>query len=87
MRTGSCLLANWDGEHFPAKDNYYKIQWIKVRPRYLKHRGRLVKPETIDGSGDFEKILKKCGIPYELDEGTYCIYGYRQGLNTAEIQR
>lgn len=70
-------LGDWSGENFPPADSYDKIEWIKVRPRYLKHRGRLVKPQLIDASCDFERILEKYNIPYELENGTYCIYGYR----------
>lgn len=69
--------GNWNGENFPSKDYYYTIEWIKVRPRYLKHRGRLIKPELIDASKEFEEILNKFNIPYEIKNGAYCIYGYR----------
>lgn len=63
-------------------DNYFHgefaIEWIKVRPRYLKHRGRFVEPEVIDASEKFEEILKQYSIPFEKENGVYCIYGYRK---------
>ena len=53
------------------------IEWMKVQPRYYKHRGKLVSPEIVDGSKEFEAILDKCHIPYEIDNEVYCIYGYK----------
>lgn len=53
------------------------IEWMKIRPRYLKHRGKLIPPELVDASTEFEGILDKYHIPYEEQNGTYCIYGYR----------
>lgn len=56
---------------------WFVIEWIKVRPYYLKYRGKLVEPERIDAAGKFEEILTKYSIPYEENNGVYCIYGYR----------
>ncbi len=55
---------------------FYSVEWIRVRPRYLKHRGSLVSPELIDITDDFVNILKKLSIPYRPDNDTYYIYGY-----------
>ncbi|GGH19919.1 DUF6678 family protein [Paenibacillus segetis] len=55
---------------------FYNVEWIKVRPRYLKHRGSLVSPELIDITEDFVNILKELSIPYRQDNNTYFIYGY-----------
>ncbi|WP_144511009.1 DUF6678 family protein [Bacillus sp. FJAT-22090] len=55
---------------------FYHVEWIRVRPKYLKHRGRLVSPELIDITDDFIKLLKELSIPYQLDDDTYYIYGY-----------
>lgn len=75
--TDVSYFGDWTGENFPCKEYYYKIEWIKVRPRYLKYRGRLIGPEVVDASEEFEALLKKYSIPYEEKNGTYCIYGYR----------
>lgn len=68
----------WEGLGF---ENYYHgyfaFEWIKVRPRYLKTRGRLLPPEMIDASAMFEEILNRYQIPYVIENGMYCIYGYR----------
>ncbi len=79
FQTDVTYLGDWD-ESF-LYDNYlemwFVIEWIKVRPRYLKKRGRLIKPELIDATGLFVDILTKYHIPYEEKNGVYCIYGYR----------
>lgn len=53
------------------------IEWMKICQRYLKHRGKLIPPELVDASTEFEGILDKYHIPFEEHNGTYCIYGYR----------
>ncbi len=63
-----------DGEYFDAS---FAIEWIKVRPRYLKSRGALVEPEMISAESVFIELLKKYNIHYEEDDGAYIIYGYR----------
>lgn len=55
---------------------FYSVEWIRIRPRYLKHRGRLVSPEVIDITDDLVKLLKELSIPYRLENDTYIIYGY-----------
>ena len=62
------------GEYF---NGGFAIEWIKVRPRILKHRGKLIDPELIDESAEFEAVLKKYNIPYEKQNDIYCIYGYK----------
>lgn len=69
--------GDWTGENFPSVEYYFNIEWMKVQPRYYKHRGKLVSPEIVDGSKEFEAILDKCHIPYEIDNEVYCIYGYK----------
>jgi len=64
-----------DGQCFNGS---FAVEWIKIRPIYLKHRGKLVEPEVIDAEDTFVEILKKYSIPYECEaDGVYCIYGYR----------
>lgn len=62
------------GEYF---NGGFAIEWIKVRPRLLKHRGQLVEPQLIDASKEFEEILKTYNIFYEKKNDVYCIYGYK----------
>lgn len=60
-----------------AFDGSYAVEWVKVRPRCLKPRGRLLEPEVVSAEEQFCSILKKYAIPYEEQNGVYCIYGYR----------
>lgn len=55
---------------------FFRIEWVKVRPRYLKYKGRLIKHELIDETEEFVSILQKYSIPYDEEDGTYIIYGY-----------
>lgn len=69
--------GDWNGEYCPPREYYFNIEWIKVRPRYLKYRGKLIAPEVVDESKTFEAILIRYNIPYVEENGLYCIYGYR----------
>ena len=71
-------FGNWEGDDFPTPDFYANIEWIKVRPCYLKYRGKLIEPVIIDGTNKFEEILSRYSIPFESINGLYCIYGYRK---------
>ena len=53
------------------------IEWIKIRPVKKKSRGALIPPEWEDAHDELEKILDKYNIPYEEENGVYCICGYR----------
>lgn len=63
-----------EGHYF---NGAFAVEWIKIRPRYLKYRGQLIEPEVIDAEDKFIEILKRYSIPYEVSDGVYCIYGYR----------
>lgn len=57
---------------------FFCIEWVKVRPRYLKYRGRLIKHELVDETEQFLSILQKYSIPYDEENGMYIIYGYKR---------
>ncbi len=63
-----------------AEYDYKIIKWVKVRPRYCEyHGGRLAGKSILhDAEQEFVEILKKYSVPYEVERGTYIIYGYRQ---------
>lgn len=69
---------SYDIESF-ADYNYKIIEWVKVRPRYYEEKGGyLVKQRILhDAEPEFIQILNKYSIPYEVENGTYIIYGYR----------
>ena len=80
FQNGSYHTADWyyalsiEGLLFDAA---FAVEWIKVRPSYLKNAGRLIKPQVISAENEFIAILKKYNIPFEEKDGVYCIYGYR----------
>ncbi|SFD01760.1 DUF6678 family protein [Clostridium uliginosum] len=68
-------IGNWDYEMLYP---FVGIQWIKIRPRYLKHRGRLIDGELIDETEEFISVLKRYSIPYEEENRVFTIYGYKE---------
>ena len=52
------------------------IEWLRVVPRYHKHVGKLVAPETIDCSDQFRNLLVRLRLPWREDERGFWIYGY-----------
>ena len=80
FREDVCHTGNWydafaiEGEGFHAE---LAVEWVKVRPRYLKRRGALLPPEVISAEAEFVAILQTYNIPYEESGGVYCIFGYR----------
>jgi hypothetical protein len=55
---------------------FYAVEWIKIRPRLLKHQGCLIESKVIDETDEFLAMLKKYNIPFEKKNETYIIYGY-----------
>ncbi len=55
---------------------FYSIEWIRVRPRYLKENGQLLPRITIDITKEFISLLKQFAIPYHEDEDSIYIFGY-----------
>ncbi len=57
---------------------FYAVEWIKIRPRILKHQGNLIPCTIIDETDQFLNILIKYNIPYNENNGVFTVYGYRQ---------
>lgn len=70
-----CCTGNWDDELMLP---FFNIEWIKVRPRYIKERGQLINGEIVDKTAAFIEILEKYSIPYEEENGAFIIYGYKK---------
>jgi hypothetical protein len=71
--------GDWGDEALYNWGEYFAIEWIKVRPRYIRRHGRLM-PEIVAGDVAEELLvmLKKYNIPYEVDDDVFIIYGYRK---------
>lgn len=67
-----CYLGDW----IEGLSPFYLVEWIRVRPRYLKPKGILVPPERIDITKEFLEILRNLRIPYKKENNTFYIYGY-----------
>ncbi|SFC44131.1 hypothetical protein SAMN05421780_105224 [Flexibacter flexilis DSM 6793] len=71
----------WFGDWSPFYQEgmflFFAIEYIKVRPCYAEHNGRLVAPTIIDETAAFEQLLQELHIPYEEDKGVFIIYGYK----------
>lgn len=70
-------IGDWSSYWEEGLPPFFAIEWVKVRPRHGKFRGRLIKDEILDETKEFIGILEKLGIPYVNDEGTITIYGYK----------
>ena len=73
-------LGDWSSFWQEGLPPFINIEWIRVRPRHGKYRGRLVPDEILDETEEFLSIMDKLSIPYEEDSedsGTFIIYGYR----------
>lgn len=69
---------DYSAESF-AWNQYSIIEWVKVRPGYYSvEGGRLYSKSTYhDARSEFESIMKKYSIPFEIIDGVYIIYGYK----------
>ena len=70
-------LGDWSDEAL-CWGEYREIEWLKIRPRYLKHQGRLLEAAVIDATKEFIEILENYSIPFEEEDGAYIIYGYKK---------
>ncbi|OMD69920.1 hypothetical protein BSK48_16480 [Paenibacillus odorifer] len=64
------------GDWIEGLSPFFSVEWIRVRPRYQKHKGNLLPPELIDISKEFLSILHELRIPYREENNTFFIYGY-----------
>jgi len=61
-----------------------EIEWIRVRPRRVVKRGRLVANETEDITELFVSAISQHGIPFERDGDTIIIHGHIRGTNNIQ---
>ncbi len=64
--------GNWTESLEP----FYHIEWIRVRPRYIKKSKKSSEIELIDITEEFIDLLQKCRIPYVVNKESVYIYGY-----------
>jgi hypothetical protein len=66
-------LGDWVEGIYPL----FSIEWIRIRPRYLKHVAQLLPEAVVDCEAEFEQALQSLGQPYEKSDDSIWIYGYR----------
>jgi hypothetical protein len=66
-------LGDWNDESLLP---FYEIEWLRVRPRFLQPRGRLVAPEFQSVEAAFMEVLRHYRIPHRCDSDTIWICGY-----------
>jgi hypothetical protein len=69
--------GDWSPFYYEGMYWFFAIEYIKVRPFHMEYIGRLVDGKIRDETEAFEKILKVLHIPYEEENGTFIIYGYK----------
>ena len=70
-------LGDWSSFWEEGLPPFFDIELIKVRPRRGIYNGRLVADKIIDETEEFIEILEKYSIPYENENRTITIYGYK----------
>ncbi|GGC77299.1 hypothetical protein GCM10011396_25570 [Undibacterium terreum] len=66
-------LGDWEEGIHP----FFSIEWIRIRPRYLKHVGQLLPKVSVDCGTELERALQIIKQPYEKFEDSIWVYGYR----------
>ncbi len=56
---------------------FFSIEWLRIRPRYLKHVAQLLPSTVVDCENELEEMLRSIGQPYEKTYDSIWIYGYR----------
>ena len=70
-------LGDWSSFWEEGLPPFFDIEWIKVRPRRGVYQGRLIADKVTDETDAFIEILAQYSIPYENENGTITIYGYK----------
>jgi hypothetical protein len=68
----SCL-----GDYVEGIYPLFSIEWIRIRPRYLKHVAQLLPKAIIDCEAELEAALQSLGQPYVKTDDSIWIYGYK----------
>ncbi|HEX8661005.1 MAG TPA: DUF6678 family protein [Brevundimonas sp.] len=69
-------VDHWGGWSAESLEPVLAIEWIRVVPRYLKHRGMLIDPEIVDCTDQFRNLVKRLRLPWREDDRGIWIYGY-----------
>ena len=73
--------ADWDAGLVHAVE----IEWIRVRPRRVISRGRLLSPQIDDITEQFAGIVERLRIPHERQADVFTVIGYT--VDTSKIRK
>lgn len=73
--------GDWDEGLHP----HFSIEWIRVRPRLVKDRGKFAAPEIANIEAAFVAVLRKVGVPHRKRGDCIELLGYVE--STAGLQR
>lgn len=65
--------GDWDEGTHPL----FSVEWIRIRPRYLKHVANLLPKVTVSCETELEQALQSIGQAYEKKDDSIWIYAYR----------
>jgi hypothetical protein len=55
---------------------FHSIEWLRIRPRYLKSKGQLLESEVVECGEELRRILLRYHIPFKEPDDSIWIYGY-----------
>ncbi len=64
---------------------HYSVEWIRVRPRIVRHRGNYASPEVEDIESAFVAVVSEVGVPHRKRGDCIEIFGYAESI--ADLQR
>lgn len=65
----------YHGDYGEGLDPLDTIEWIRIRPRYLRFRGHRVAHEVIDCEAELKALLAREGFEFSTDRGCIVLYG------------
>ena len=69
--------VTYHGDYGEGLDPLDSIEWIRIRPRYLRFRGHRVPHEVVDCEVELKALLAREGLEFSTDRGCIVLYGVR----------
>lgn len=60
--------VNYHGDWIDGLEPLDTIDHVRIRPRWLKHRGRLIAPETVDCEAELIATLDRLGLSWSRED-------------------
>ncbi len=71
--------VRYHGDYGEGLDPLNTIEWIRIRPRYLRTRGQRVPPEVIDCEAELKELLAREGFDFVTEADCIVLYGATEG--------